>query len=221
MISLLVPSRGRPKSIYTLWSSIERTVWGSYELIIRLDDDDPARSEYPELDNVHYLVGPRTVLSAYWNECQAEARGDVFWHGGDDVVFRTIGWDEIVFAAFPEDGIAFVHGHDLSPNGHWLGTHGFLTRRWVDTVGYFVPPYFSSDYNDMWLVDVADMIDRHVYVPIVTEHLHPSHGKGEWDQTHQERIARHEADDMDAVYRHPDKVAQRIADAAKLRGAMS
>ena len=42
-------------------------------------------------------------------------------------------------------------------------THGFLHRNWVETVGYFVPPYFSSDFNDTWLNEVADMIGRKIY----------------------------------------------------------
>lgn len=192
--------------------------WESWEMIVRLDDDDEA--VYPKRWNLTYIRGPRIVLSECWNECYAVAQGDIFWHGGDDVTFRTIGWDEIVRAAFPPDNIAFVHGHDLSPNGHWLGTHGFLHRAWVDAVGYFLPPYFSSDYNDVWLVDVADIIDRHVYVPIVTEHWHPDFGKSEKDQTYYDRIARHVADDMDGLYRSPEMVEKRMVDAEKLRVVM-
>jgi hypothetical protein len=220
VISLLVPSRARPTNITHLYHSLCDCGWTEgWELLIRLDDDDD--SSYPDILNTHYFRGPRTTMSVYWNELAEHASGDILWHGGDDVVFRTINWDTIVRAAFPPDDIAFVHGHDLSPNGHWLGTHGFLHRRWVDTVGYFVPPYFSSDYNDMWLVDVSDMIDRHVYIPIVTEHLHPSHGKGEWDITHMERLERHTADDMDGLYRSPEMVQNRMDDADKLRGVMS
>lgn len=189
-------------------------------MIVRLDDDDPHRDEYQSDENLSYVVGPRVVLSEMWNESYAWAKGDIFWHGGDDVTFRTEGWDEIVRDAFPADGIAFVHGHDLSPNGHWLGTHGFLRREWVDAVGYFLPPYFSSDYNDVWLVDVSDLIDRHVYVPIVTEHHHPDFNKSEKDQTYHDRIERHVADDMDGLYRSPEMVANRMVDADKLRAVM-
>lgn len=220
MISLLVPSRGRPDSLCRLLNSIERTTWGEWEIVVRLDTDDPRAGEYPLGPRLRQLRGPRTVLSRCWNECAEAASGDVLWHGGDDVVFRTLGWDEIVCGGFPADGIAFVHGHDLSPNGHWLGTHGFLTREWVEIVGRFVPPHFASDYNDLWLVEVADAIDRHVYVPIVTEHMHPDFGKGPRDQTHLERIERHVAGDMDSLYRTPELVAERRAEADRLKAAI-
>lgn len=190
-------------------------------MIVRLDDDDPVLDRYPltePIEGVRFLIRPRTLMSDNWNECAAESTGDILWHGGDDVVFRTLGWDEIVWSSFPEDGIAFVHGHDLSPNGNWLGTHGFVTRRWVDAVGYFCPPYFSSDFNDTWLTDLADRVDRHIYVPIVTEHLHPSFGKGEWDLTHRERIDRHWKDNMPEMY--DSLVTKRQEDADKLRAVM-
>jgi hypothetical protein len=34
------------------------------------------------------------------------------------------------------------------------------------------------------------MIKRDTYVDVLTEHMHPSLGKHEWDATHQERIQR-------------------------------
>lgn len=185
-------------------------------MIVRLDDDDT--SLYLEKENLAYITGPRIVMSEMWNECYRAASGDICWHGGDDVTFRTLGWDEIVRETFPPDGIAFVHGHDLSPNGDWLGTHGFLRREWVDAVGYFLPPYFSSDYADVWLVDVSDLIGRHVYIPIVTEHHHPDFGKAVRDQTYYDRVARHKADDMDA--RYLELGAERESDAEKLRAVM-
>lgn len=219
MISLLVPSRARPDNITRLWKTVNSTVWGEWELLVRIDDDDP--STYPTRFNLTYVTGPRILMAQNWNELAERATGDILWHGGDDVVFRTIGWDDIVRTAFPPDDIALVHGHDLSPNGDWLATHGFVHRKWYDALGYLTAPYFSSDYCDMWLVDVAQMIERRVYVPIVSEHLHPAHGKAEWDITHEERLARHTADDVDALYRSPEMVANRLADAEKLRKVMA
>lgn len=218
MISLLVPSRGRSFNITRLWLSVAETVRGDWEMLVRLDDDEA--TAYPSFGNLTYYTGPRQIMSQNWNELATHAKGDILWHGGDDVTFRTIGWDSIVRAAFPPDNIALVHGHDLSPNGDWLATHGFLHRKWVDTVGYFVPPYFSSDYNDMWLVDVAHMIHRRIYVPIVTEHHHFAFGKGEMDQTHRDRLARHEADGMDGLYRSEEMGDKREEDAAKLMDVM-
>lgn len=189
-------------------------------MVVRLDDDDPTAGDYPDLVGVRYLCGPRVVLSEMWNECWRQAQGPIFWHGGDDVVFKTAGWNRIVTDAFPPDGIAFVHGDDLGGKGDKLGTHGFLRREWTDVVGTFTPPYFSSDYNDLWLNEVADAIGRRIFeYHLITEHLHPGFGKAEWDQTHNERVARHWADDVDGIWR--DTAGERTVWAEKLRGAIA
>jgi len=209
MISLLLPSRGRPDNIARLHSSLVATSSGPWELVIRLDDDDPTRDAYPTHANIIYSVGPRVVLSQYWNECHALAQGPIFCHAGDDIVFHTPNWDRLVAATFPADGIAFVHGDDGSVNGRLLGTHGFLHQRWVDTVGTFCPPYFSSDYNDLWFNEVANALGRRIFVPIITEHMHPAFGKAEWDDTHRERIARHQADNVEQIWQDKQEERER------------
>ena len=97
-----------------------------------------------------------------------------------------------------------------------LGTHGFLHRNWVETVGYFVPPYFASDYNDLWLTDIAKRIKRARFLPeVFTEHMHPSVGKSELDVNHQERLRRHHRENVDLVYK--SLKAKRKDDAKKLK----
>lgn len=201
-----------------MWATARETAEGPLELVTRLDDDDLA--DYPDLGDVR-IVGPRGLLSAYWNECYAASSGEIVMHAGDDIRFRTVAWDTLVQAAFESvaDRILFVHGDDGFQHER-LGTHGFLHRRWVETLGYFVPPYFSSDYNDTWLTEVADSIGRRVYLPdVVTEHLHPNAGKGEWDQTHRERLERHGRDNVDSLY--ASLANARAEDAAKLTAVMA
>ena len=82
----------------------------------------------------------------------------------------------------------------------YFGTHGFIHRNWADTVGYFVPPYFVSDYNDTWLNDVSKELGRHCFVDILTEHMHPGAGKHVYDETHLERLERHRLHDVDTLY---------------------
>lgn len=221
MISILCPSRGRPAGAERMVTSALATAADpdQVQVVLYRDDDDPAT--YPDLPNTTVVTGPRIVLSQAWNGCFERATGEILMHAGDDLLFRSTDWDVHVAAAveqFP-DRIVFVHGDD----GHWgaaFGTHGFLHRRWVDTVGYFVPPHFSSDYNDTWLNDVANALGRRVYLSqVVTEHLHPAFGKADWDQTHLERLERHRRDDVDSLYRR--LAPERDRDASLLRKVMS
>lgn len=221
MISVLVPTRNRPDGVRRLLDSAYATAKTDVEFVFYVDDDDDSSTAIMgEYDDVSITIGPRIVLSEMWNACATLARHDVMMHCGDDIVFRTDGWDERVLDEFDQygDKIIFVHGRDGYQDGR-VGTHGFLHRNWIDAVGYFVPPYFSSDYNDLWLTEVADALHRRRYVPtIYTEHMHPVIGKGTWDQTHQERLKRHQQDDVAKIYR--DTAPQRAEDVRKLKAVI-
>lgn len=220
MISLLTPTRGRPESMERLAQSVLDTAKGDVEIIAYLDDDD--ESDYTRLPSiVSVYKTKRTVLSQYWNLAYEKATGPIYMHCGDDIVFQTRGWDTKVIAAFDKypDKIVFVYGDDGDPNKEKkFGSHGFLHRNWVEAVGYFVPPYFSSDFNDTWLNEVAEDIGRKEKIDILTEHMHPAFGKGVIDLTHAERYVRHWKDDMPSMY--ASKEYERKADAEKLRKVM-
>ena len=191
------------------------------EVITYVDSDDPYYGDYFNMREAAYVIsGERILLSEAWNECFVRATGNILMHAGDDIRFLTEGWDVIVrnaFAGFP-DKILFAYGDDLGPNGRTFGTHGFVHRRWVETIGYFVPPLFSSDWNDVWLNEVAEMIGRKIALPIVTEHLHYTFGKAERDQTHADREERGARDDVVNLFKQTRSA--RVEDAEKLRAVM-
>jgi len=225
LISVLVPSRGRPMDLVRMMVSAYKmaTHQRRLQFVVRLDEDDPKLVDYfaPPVEGVHYIQGPRILLSSAWNECAALAQGEILMHAGDDLTFNTPGWDQRVRDEFQKipDRIGLVYADDLSTNFPDLATHGFLHRRWVETVGYFLPPLFSSDWNDVWISEVAKQIGRFVPMPDVTiEHHHHSFGKAEYDQTHREREKRGAADDVVGIFKRTAK--ERANDAAKLRAVM-
>lgn len=220
MISVLLPTRNRPDNVRRLLSSAFETADAEVEFVFYVDDDDESSRDVIDHYGATKIVGPRVVLSETWNRCWERARFDVAMQCGDDIVFRTDGWDSIVLDEFDrhDDRIVFVHGDDGFQHDR-VGTHGFLHRRWIETVGYFMPPYFSSDYNDLWITEVADALGRRRYLPnVYTEHMHPVAGKGEWDQTHRERVARHQRDDVASIYRR--RAPERAADVVKLQAVI-
>lgn len=224
MISLLMPTRNRPHNLERISRSILDTAEDikDIELIIYIDNDDHSYDEYLKKPLIMPTVirGDRIVLSEMWNKCYESASGDILMHLGDDIVFQTKNWDLTVKETFDDypDHIVFVYGDDGSPGGKGFGTHGIIHRKWAETVGYFVPPYFSSDYNDTWLNHVAEIIGRKRYIDILTEHMHPDLHKGDFDITHQERKERHNRDDVGSIY--GSKASERQADADKLRKVM-
>lgn len=225
MISLVCPTRGRPDRFAEMVESAHTTAASPnrVQVVAYLDDDDPELGAYRNTDHpltVALLVGDRCVLSDAWNRAAQIANGSVLMLAADDLRFRSNGWDHAVedcAESFP-DGIALMYGRDGHADER-MATHPFVTSRWVDTVGRFTAPYFVADYVDLWLHDVAKRVGRAVYLPqLLIEHMHPSFGKGEWDRTHEERIARAKVAGLPAVWN--DTEDERRDEAAALLAVM-
>lgn len=220
-ISILCPTRGRPESVERLLKSIRETTSEMPEVVLYIDDDDGDSRDWVQFEtaSLKRIIGPRKTLSDCWNECAKHATGDILMMGADDLVFRTKGWDKMVINTFEShpDKFIFLHGDD----GHWgnqFGTHGFIHRKWYDTLGYFTAPYFSADYADTWLNDIANTLGRRVYLNFVTEHLHPAWGKAPMDETHKQRMERAEKDNVAKLYQ--DLRPKLIEDIHKIRNAI-
>ncbi len=207
-ISLLCPTRNRPEFMKELWeSAIKNALYkDDIEIVFYIDNDDESSLKmYKTLgNNVKVVVDSRGDgnLSKMWNRCYDISSADIVMHCGDDIRFRTPNWDKIVLDTFDEydDKIVLVYGDDGVRKDD-LATHGFLHKNWIQTVGYFLPPYFTSDMNDYWLTTIARNIGRLRKVGIYTEHLHPAVGKHSLDKTHKERIERGNRDNVRELYR--------------------
>lgn len=229
MISLLCPTRNRPHGVRRLIESACETSDGPFEIVLYQDDDAVYEDEhvfdvpsYRSDVTVNVITGPRITLSDTWNKCWEAARYDVFLQADDDLKFSSDSWDTKVLEAFDSypDKICVVYGRDGVHQPPACATQQFLSRRWTEVLGYFTPPYFSSDCSDAWLYQLACRIGRAVYLKdVYTEHMHFSVGKSEIDATYTERLVRHQQDQVDKIY--ADLEPERARDADKLRAAMN
>lgn len=225
MISLLLPSRQRPNELMRLYKSAMELADDpkSVEMVTYVDEDDESYDnliESPPPRTV-FLKGERKTISKCWNDCWRASTGEIYFHAGDDIVFRTKGWDTTVrnlFAEYP-DRIVFAYGNDGNGESERndFGTHGFIHKHWTDVVGYFVPPYYESDYNDTHLNDLAKGVDRHRHIDILTEHMHFSLGKSEMDQNTKDRLERHEKQRPNELYEALPQRIERADQIEKLR----
>lgn len=214
-ISILLPTRRRINAFTNFYNSIKETAEEFPEIVAYTDNDDQEMYGFLcGLGDVQVINAPRIILSQMWNECYRVATGNILMMAGDDLVFRTPGWDRMVKETFDScpDKILFIHGDDGIVN---FGSHGFLHRRWIETVGYITPPYFSCDFCDVWLQDVSNALNRRVHLPFMADHMHPVHGKAPWDETHIERIERGKRDNVEAIYN--SLTDKRREDVEKLR----
>jgi hypothetical protein len=222
-ISLLLPSRKRPDIFARMVRSVRQTATKHVEIVARFDEDDQASAQAARGFADIILIGPRIrEITALWNECFDACHGDIVCQANDDIVFTTHGWDRLVEAAFAEvpDKIMLVHGNDVFGHGPRFGPHPFVHRRWVETLGYFIPPYFCSDFGDAWPNELANLLGRRRYVPFNIEHMHYSYEMCQADETTLERLARHAEDNPDAIYYSQEKSKQRRDDAKKLADLM-
>jgi len=209
-IAIVLPTRNRPDLLDRFISSVYNTV--SNEEVIKfylyVDEDDcltptiiPTLNERYK-DKIFVYTGPRIILSATVNMLIPFIKEDIIFCGGDDLIFRTDNWDQMVISKFDEseDKIVLAYGDDL--NQKELATHPILHRRWIEALGYITPPYFSSDYSDTWLTELADKLGRKYKLDFVNEHMHFTIGKSPIDITYLENRNRFSKDKPYEIYQN-------------------
>lgn len=186
-VSVLVPTRMRPRRLETLLESFEQTVpQDNAELVFRIDEDDVWSQTF--LADYPMVVGPRgggyADMPKFYNELAARASGDVLMCGNDDMVFKTVGWVSILLkeASIYSDGI-FNLGVKTHNETHY--PFSTVSRILVDTLGFIWDPKIF--WGDIYLRDIMAWYARNVMVRAV-EIDHDWAGKNP-DQTFRETRA--------------------------------
>jgi glycosyltransferase involved in cell wall biosynthesis len=189
MISICCPSRGRPELAMRLINTVYNTVSdkSKVEFLFYLNEDDPTLEQYKQsLDSKHYIVGPDQSTCFSWNQLAERSQGDIVMLAGDDIQFQTPNWDleiEKTFNMF-EDRICMVvpwdgngkgkgveHKHKTVPvivGDEPIGApHFFVHKNWINTLGYFAPPFFWHWYVDSYTQTVSRKLKRCILLPYV------------------------------------------------------
>jgi len=193
LISILVPTRGRPESVFRLINSINATASRKdlVEILFYVDHDDDSFPSSLDLDsNVKEIRGERVWISLAWNCLFAHSQGEILMYTGDDVVFETQGWDEEVRTAFTQfpDSLGLVFGDDGGWYAGKLAINGFVHRAWADLLGYFTYPARVSAI-DLWIHECASYISRVVYLEkVMFRHVHYRQGDAtaKFDETYKD-----------------------------------
>lgn len=192
-ISLLVPTRGRPNWMNSVWQTAYDTCKNknNLEICYYIDEDDwdsqltVERLEDRFSDNsIKYIIGPRCIHPDMYNRLGTIASGSVVWIGGDDIFFLTLNWDETITEIYDrfEDQIILIGTID-GYQGPEFATHPFISRKWTETLGFIARPIYPSLYTDNDLCEMAHNIGRFVQSGIKTDHQHFCNGKRAYDAT--------------------------------------
>ena len=191
-IALLVPSRERIAKKKELINSVLSTVLdiNNVKIYFGIDLDDPTRDEAMRLRNCYSFVeivdidnnGKFLGVGKLWNLCAKEAKEEILAMIGDDMVFRTKGWDDIILREFgdylcPKDNIKMVYCND-GMHGSEISVNLFIHRRYMELNGYLMREEFMVDFIDTWIQQVLSSLGRVKYRgDILIEHKHWSFRK--------------------------------------------
>lgn len=188
MISILTPSRGRPKLAKRMYDTAMDTVSSPQKLqiLFYLNNDDETLKDYQSfLPEDSIIVGPDQSTSYSWNnDLLPRAKHEIIFLAGDDVQFKTAHWDKKITDVFDsyDDKICMVVPWDGKtkdwqnqlpdkpvvevPKGIRVGSpHFALHKNWINTLGYFLPPWFWHWYVDTYNQKIANELGRLVFLP--------------------------------------------------------
>jgi hypothetical protein len=190
MLTVIVPTRGRPQNIAELWAAFEETCDGDTRLVACVDLDDPELPAYQKLadrlfDEPFFRLetGPRLRLGGTLNVAGPKwaARGEAVAFMGDDHRPRTRGWDTAYMQELGRLGTGLVYGNDLI-QGQALPTQVAMTSDIVLATGHMVPPGIVHLWIDNAWLALGQALGAITYLPdVIVEHQHPIAGKAAWD----------------------------------------
>ena len=201
IISLLIPTRNRTKSLRRLFDSIKETCnsTGNLEVLLRIDEDDIETIRFIEEYSKNSKLLIRTVIGKRgkgyvdmhkkMNELCQISNGKFLFFFADDVQFMTRNWDEKILATYNSmysDNIFWIRTSHMEEGNPWA-TFFVITRDWYNVTGHFGTCY----HQDTEFNYVAKHVGREIFIKDIVVVHHRADSKtgtvdGEIDQTHVE-----------------------------------
>jgi hypothetical protein len=198
-ISLLCPTRGRPKHTKALITSIENTVSdiNNIELLIAYDTDDETTKK--ELNSIPTLNKPYRFFSRersewlnkdYYNWLAEKACGDYLFVIGDDVRFLSKDWDKVlidrveVYLKTKQDRIAYITVEDGTEASHCC--FPIVTKEAFKVLKMVLHPQLMSWGADRTIHEIygnRDIMRELNISEIKLDHLSYHDGKAPFDET--------------------------------------
>lgn len=187
-ISLIHPSRGRPKKAYeTARSWVDKSRLDPHEIdyILSLDEDDPKLKEY-WIEWDCEIVNKNTCVVEATNHAARESKGDILVYLSDDFKCPD-NWGQLLIKEFDKyPGPVVLKVDDCLQKFHIaVLTIPIMNRMAYDVLGYFFHPDFKSMHVDEHLYWRSKKLGFLKMAPhLKFPHEHYSIGKSEHDETY-------------------------------------
>jgi len=198
MISILIPTYGRPQNIVMFTETANVTAANPSEIEIlfgvHADDAKSIKTIRKVGNRVKISVLPVIIkkyedglphLSYFWNQIYTHAKYPIVGFFGDDVKMKTQSWDKIVKKEFAKDPYILVYGDDVHCAHGTCATLFFTHKKSHEAFGFYMPPYFRRSWMDQFMDNVFRSAGKIVYrKDLVTEHVHPGKFTERMDETY-------------------------------------
>lgn len=159
-VAVVCPTRERPIAFRHMYESVLET--SKADVLSYVDDDQGY--ELPEEPRVICHVGSRIGRGDSINYlCKSHPEYDAYLLAADDVVFTKTDWENDLAAAMPEDGIAVINAA-RERQGENFVNWPVVSKKWIDTLGWFNPPKLKRYCQDTALQALSDALGRTVYL---------------------------------------------------------
>lgn len=199
MITLIHPSRSRPKKSFDNAIEWIKKSGTDTELIVSLDSDDPKLSEYLSLyDSIEsiapegfvsirgLMVRPNTCVVEAANNAAKAATGDILIYLSDDFKCPD-NWGQLIEEQFKDVTTPLLIKVDDSYQvfGKDVLTIPIMNRALYEKLGYFFHPEYRSMFCDQDLYHVVNNMGAIRFCPhLVFPHEHYCNGKSKMDETY-------------------------------------
>lgn len=195
-LAMLIPTRQRPKAALEAAGEALRLAGGDTTILVCVDgDDDPGyrddafvqpgltRCTHPVRSGLVATLNRWSVFALKFIDCGFTHVGFM----GDDHRARTHGWD---LTLMESAGGGLAYGNDLLQRS-LLPTSIVMHADIVRGVGRMVPPALWHMYCDDYWLALGRAGEGHgcgitYRDDVIIEHMHPSAGKAELDESYQE-----------------------------------
>ena len=159
-IALLCPTRDRQQQLTRMGQSVIDTVSDISNVFMYIAHDEKLKVlEGAYMPQKGFLFPENLPTAQKWNLLAQEAlrnpNNKLFMLAADDMIFDTGGWDKALLEHYNslENKIHVYHFQD---SRDYDGTpHVIVTREYIETLGYFIPPIFLHWFIDSWTVAIA------------------------------------------------------------------
>jgi len=201
-MALMVPSKNRPESIERLIrSAIETASYpnriGFFVLIRKSDKATQEvllklQQEYScKITTLFEDTKKEINLSRFWNEMYKEAKiqkYELFGFYGDDVEFRSNGWDSLVCTEFKRKKELPLMVRTNDNYQKEVAVLFWTNKVFHDIIGFYLPEQYKWVAMDEYLYKIASKSDSYIYLEHIDTYHHAAIlGRSEQDDTFKEK----------------------------------